>query len=79
METEVQRIERRLQEWMLQAARNKEARETKRSSIDQKREEAARFETEHARDREPLDELQAELVSCAAARRAAAGGRSGNR
>ncbi len=61
MENEEQRIERRLQEWMLQAGRNKEARETKRTSIDQKREEAARFETEHAETEKALDQLQAEL------------------
>ena len=40
MEAEVQRIDRRLQEWTLQAARNKDAREAKTTSIEQKREEA---------------------------------------
>ena len=48
MEGEAQRIERRLQEWTMQAARNKDACEAKRQSIDQKREEAARLEAEHA-------------------------------
>ena len=46
--SEVQSVERRLQEWTLQAARNKDAREAKRSSIDEKREETARLEAEHA-------------------------------
>ena len=44
MEAEAQRIERRLQDWTLQAARNKDAREAKRQCIEQKREEAARLE-----------------------------------
>jgi hypothetical protein len=45
MENESQRIERRLQEWQAQAARNKDARETKRQAIAEKREEAARLES----------------------------------
>ena len=48
MEGEAQRIERRLQDWIAQAARNKDACEAKRQSIAQKREEAARLEGEHA-------------------------------
>ena len=48
MEGEAQRIERRLQDWRLQAARNKDAREAKQHSITEKREEAARLEAEHA-------------------------------
>jgi chromosome segregation protein len=62
MEGEAQRIERRLQDWLLQAARNKDACETKRQSIDQKREEAARLESEHAQAEAGLDELQAQLA-----------------
>ena len=48
MENEAQRIERRLQDWMTQAQRNKEARDAKHSVIEQKREEAVRLEAEHA-------------------------------
>jgi chromosome segregation protein len=62
MEAEVQRVERRLQEWTLQAARNKDAREAKRSSIDQKREETARLEAEHAQAEASLDALQSQLA-----------------
>ena len=51
MESEVQRVERRMQEWTLQASRNKDAREAKRSTIEQKREETIRLEGEHARPR----------------------------
>ena len=62
MEGEAQRIERRLQDWTAQAARNKEACEIKRQSIEQKREEAARLATEHAQAEAGLDEQQAQLA-----------------
>jgi chromosome segregation protein len=62
MEGELQRTERRLQDWAMQAGRNKDAREAKRASIDQKREETARLETEHAQAEAALDELQAQLA-----------------
>jgi chromosome segregation protein len=62
MEAEVQRVERRLQEWTLQAARNKDARESKHSSIEQKREETSRLEAEHTQAEASLDELQAQLA-----------------
>jgi chromosome segregation protein len=62
MEGEAQRIERRLQEWTSQAARNKEACEARRQSIEQKREEATRLEAEHAQAESGLDELQAKLA-----------------
>jgi chromosome segregation protein len=58
MESEVQRIERRLQEWLLQASRNKEAREQKQGLIGQKLEEAQRLEAEHAAAEVRLEELQ---------------------
>jgi chromosome segregation protein len=62
MESEVQRIDRRLQEWTLQAARNKDAWESKRSLIDQKREETARLETQHREAEGTLDAQQAALA-----------------
>ncbi len=61
MEAEAQRIERRLQEWQAQAARNKDAREAKRQSIAEKREEAARLEAEHAQAESSLNAQQAQL------------------
>ncbi len=61
MEAETQRVERRLQEWTSQAARNKDAREAKHSVIEQKREETMRLEAEHATAEAALDEMQAQL------------------
>ncbi|WP_263357553.1 chromosome segregation protein SMC [Acidicapsa ligni] len=58
MESEVQRIERRLQEWLLQAARNKEASDQKQGLIGQKLEEAQRLEAEHTAAEVRLEELQ---------------------
>ncbi len=63
MENEAQRIERRLQEWMLQAGRNKEAREAKHIVIEQKHEEAVRLEGEHATAEATLEEQQNHLVT----------------
>ncbi|HUV69127.1 MAG TPA: chromosome segregation protein SMC [Terracidiphilus sp.] len=62
MDGEAQRIERRLQEWTLQAARNKDACEAKCASIAQKREETMRLEAEHAQAEAGLDDLQAQLA-----------------
>jgi chromosome segregation protein len=63
MENEAQRIERRLQEWMLQAGRNQEAREAKHLVIEQKREEAVRLEGEHAAAEATLEEQQTKLAT----------------
>ena len=62
MEAETQRVERRLQEWTAQAARNKDARESKKAAIEQKREEMLRLEGEHRTAEAALDELQAQLA-----------------
>jgi chromosome segregation protein len=62
MEGETQRVERRLEEWTAQAARNKDAREAKSVSISQKREEMLRLEAEHRAAEVALDQLQAELA-----------------
>ncbi len=59
---EVQRIDRRLQEWHLQAGRNKDARESKRAAIDAKREETVRLEAEHTKSEGELDTQQAALA-----------------
>ncbi|MGD1108053.1 MAG: AAA family ATPase, partial [Terracidiphilus sp.] len=61
MEAEAQRIERRMQEWQAQTVRNKDAREARRLSIAEKREEAARLEAEHAQTESSLNTLQAQL------------------
>jgi chromosome segregation protein len=62
MESEIQRIDRRLQEWTLQAARNKDAREAKHALIEQKREEAVRLEQQHGEAEISLEAQQAALV-----------------
>ena len=61
MEGETQRVERRLQEWTAQAARNKEACEAKIQVITQKREETARLEADHAATEAKLDAAQGQL------------------
>jgi chromosome segregation protein len=63
MEGEAQRIERRMQEWTLQAGRNKEAREAKQGTIEQKREEAVRLEAERATAEAALEQEQNELAA----------------
>jgi chromosome segregation protein len=51
-----------VQEWTLQAARNKDARESKRALIDQKHEELRRLEAEHSQAELALDTQQAALT-----------------
>ncbi len=63
MEAETQRVERRMQEWSLQAARNKDARDAKVAVIAQKREETERLEAEHATAEVALEESQAQLAA----------------
>jgi chromosome segregation protein len=63
MEGEAQRIERRVQEWTLQAARNKEAREAKHGIMEEKREEAVRLEAEHVTAEASLEEQQMKLAA----------------
>ncbi|HEY2467458.1 MAG TPA: chromosome segregation protein SMC [Terracidiphilus sp.] len=62
MENEAQRIERRLQDWMTQAQRNKEARDAKHVVIEQKREETVRLEAERATAEAALDQQQNQLA-----------------
>ncbi len=63
LESEVQRIERRLQEWSIQAARNEEARISKRALIEQKQEEAVRLEVEHSTAEAILEGRQNQMGS----------------
>lgn len=58
MDSEVQRLERRLQEWTLQNERNRDARAAKQTFIEQKREEEQRIEAEHEQAEAGLGELQ---------------------
>jgi chromosome segregation protein len=58
MDAEVQRLERRLQDWLLQAERNRDQRVAKQTLIEQKSEEAARLEGEHEASEARLMELQ---------------------
>jgi chromosome segregation protein len=71
MDSEVQRLERRLQEWMLQSARNKDSREQKQSFIEQKREEAQKIEEQHLAAEAGLEELQRAVEEMRQAREAA--------
>ncbi len=66
MESEVGRIERRLQEWLISAERNKDSRRQKQDLIARKGEEAGRFEAE----REGIEQQVAELTEKIAALRA---------
>jgi chromosome segregation protein len=58
MDAEVQRLERRLQDWLLQSERNKDARLAKQALIEQKSEEAQKLEAEHEAAEANLSELQ---------------------
>jgi chromosome segregation protein len=62
MDAEVQRLERRLQDWHLHAERNKDARNAKATFIEQKREELNKLEAEHANAEATLDELQRQVA-----------------
>jgi chromosome segregation protein len=62
MDSEVQRIDRRLQEWKMQAARNKDARDAKHALIEQKREEVQRLEVQHKDAESTLETQQSALA-----------------
>jgi chromosome segregation protein len=57
IESEVQRLERRLHDWTLQNERNKEARSAKQAVMEQKREEAQSLEAQRDETEARLDEL----------------------
>jgi chromosome segregation protein len=71
MDSEVQRLERRLQEWNLQSERNKDQRNAKQGFIEQKREEISSLENEHAAAEKSLEEVQQQVEALRAAREAA--------
>ena len=61
MESEVARIERRLQDWALTSERNREARNQKAELISRRQQEAAAFENERATLEANLSALQEQL------------------
>ncbi len=71
MDSEVQRLERRLQEWNLQNERNKDQRNAKQGFIERKREEISRLENEHAAAEKSLEEVQQQVEVLRGAREAA--------
>jgi chromosome segregation protein len=58
MDSEVARLERRLEDWNVQSERNKELRSVRQAGIEEKREEVARCEAEHAAAETRVNELQ---------------------
>ena len=58
MDAEVARLERRLEDWNVQSERNKELRSVRQAGIEEKREEVARCEGEHAAAENKVNELQ---------------------
>jgi len=68
MESEVARIERRLQEWQLAMGRNGDQRQVKQELIGRKREEADRFEAERANIERQVSELTERIASMRASR-----------
>jgi chromosome segregation protein len=58
MESEVQRLERRLQDWILQSDRNKDARASKQTFIEQKREEEQSLDTKCSEIEVGLNDMQ---------------------
>jgi chromosome segregation protein len=71
MDSEVQRLERRLQDWNLQSERNKDQRNAKQAFIEQKREEIAKLEAQHAAQEQSLAKLQQQVEELRRAREAA--------
>ena len=63
MESEVGRIESRLQQWHLAAERNKDQRQSRQDLIARKREETARFDAERAEIEQKVAELAGSIVA----------------
>jgi chromosome segregation protein len=62
MESEVRRLEQRLQSWNLESERNKDARDQRHNLIAQRREEATRYENEHREAEAQLSQFEAEVT-----------------
>ena len=61
MEAEVRRLEQRMQNWMLEDERNKDARASRENQIAQRRDETQRYEQEHREAEQKQNEYQAEV------------------
>ena len=61
MESEVRRLEQRLQNWNLEGERNKDARHARRSLITQRRDEATRYEAEHQQAEQQLTQFEEDV------------------
>ena len=68
MESEVQRLDRRIQEWTLQTERNKDARASKQIHIEKMRDEAKNLEAQHEAMEAGLAQLQSSIEELRAAR-----------
>ncbi|MBV8673889.1 MAG: chromosome segregation protein SMC [Acidobacteriaceae bacterium] len=68
MESEVQRLDRRIQEWMLQTERNKDARASKQIFIEKMHEETKNLEAQHEATETALAQLQSSIEELRAAR-----------
>jgi chromosome segregation protein len=68
MESEVARIERRLQDWQLAIARNQDQRQSRQDLISRKRDEALAFDSERANIDQQLAELTGRIVNLRASR-----------
>ncbi len=71
MDSEIQRLDRRVQDWNLQSGRNKDARTAKQTFLEQKREETARLEEQHRAAEASIAEGQAAVAELRATREAA--------
>ena len=58
MDAEVARLERRLDDWVVQSERNKDLRNVRQALIEEKREETARLDAEHEAADVKVNELQ---------------------
>jgi chromosome segregation protein len=71
MDSEIQRLDRRVQDWNLQSSRNKDARTAKQSFLEEKREEMGRLEEQHRAAESSIAEGQAAVAELRATREAA--------
>jgi chromosome segregation protein len=68
MESEVQRLDRRVQEWTLQIERNKDARASKQAFVEKMRDDAKNLEAQHEASEASLAELQSSIEALRTAR-----------
>ncbi len=61
MESEVRRLEQRLQSWMIESERNKDARASRENQIAQRRDETQRYEQEHREAEQKLNDYQQDV------------------